>query len=174
MGTLALVFVLIAQKASSDEIVEESDAPVAEFDADAALGDVGEYGAIVGAAELAAAMNGGLGAERDEERDEAYEEALVKTGAASLDEVLEEKESVEWFLSELDEIRSHSDEVFEEERQRLANAEAGIAKLREEADLAQRRYDALMNEDEEEDAEELRRQIAALDQALEQLQEEAA
>ena len=105
MGTLALVFVLIAQKASSDEIVEESDAPVAEFDADAALGDVGEYGAIVGAAELAAAMNGGLGAERDEERDEAYEEALVKTGAASLDEVLEEKESVEWFLSELDEIK---------------------------------------------------------------------
>ena len=175
MGTLALVFVLIAQKTSNDEQSEKPEDVVAEFDADAALGDVGEYGSIINASELAAAMNGGLEKDSEEQKNNAYEEALVKTGAATLEEVLGEKESVEWFMNELDEIRSHSDELFEEERQRLANAEAGIAKLREEADLAQRRYDALMSEgNDDEDADELRKQIAALDQALEELQEEAA
>ena len=175
MGTLALVFVLIAQKTSSDEQTQAAESVVEEFDADAGLGDVSEYGSIIGASELAAAMNGGLEKDAEDQENSAYEEALVKTGAATLEEVLDEKESVEWFMNELDEIRSHSDELFEEERQRLANAEAGIAKLREEADLAQRRYDALMNEGEDdEDADELRKQIAALDQALEELQEEAA
>lgn len=159
MGTLALVFVLVARKtAAPTENPPANEVARAEFDRDAALGDDSRYGSIVDSAE-----------------DDAYERALVRTGAASLDDVLSEKESVEWFLQELDEIESHSNETFAEERQRLANAEAGIAKLRDEADVAQRRYDALVKENAEAvDVEALKNRIAELDREIEKLQEEAA
>ena len=192
MGTLALVFVLIAQKTTTDKVSdEEAKTQTVVFDEETALGDDAQYGAIVAADELVAALNGGLDGRKRQavdsladstlneeargvEENDAYEQALVKTGAATIEDVLSEKESVEWFLHELDEIHSHSDETFEEERLRLANAEAGIAKLRDEAEVARQKYEALVQENNEsKDAGELKRRIAELDREIEKLQEEA-
>jgi hypothetical protein len=192
MGTLALVFVLIAQKTSADPIEDAVEERAIAFDASAGLKDAVPYGSIIGADELADAINNGLGGKKRHNVDSlaedageheleaplpenAYEEALVKTGAASLEEVLDEKETVEWFLQELTTIDSKSAETFEEERQRLANAEAGIAKIREEADVAQKRYDALMQENtDDQGAETLKARVAELDQEIEKLGEETA
>lgn len=192
MGTLALVFVLIAQK-STEPAAPEAEVASVEFDSEAALGDDAQYGAIIDANSLAGAMTGGFGVKRrpvdslaepeataDDDSvtaqdDDAYEQALLKTGAASIDDLVAEKESVEWFLEELEEIGKRNLETLDEKRERLANAEAGIAKLREESEVAKQRYDALMAENAETpDADALRDKVAELDREIEKLTEEAS
>ena len=53
MGTLALVFVLIAQKTSADPIEDAVEERAIAFDASAGLKDAVPYGSIIGADELA-------------------------------------------------------------------------------------------------------------------------
>ena len=116
MGTLALVFVLVAQKTGGDDANTE-DARAREFDKTVAQTELVTNGEIIDSQDLANALGtrtpkafadvdslDGVGQEENDAREE-YERALAKTNAASLEDVQNEAESLEWFADELDAIR---------------------------------------------------------------------
>ncbi|MBQ9873304.1 MAG: hypothetical protein IJM30_02470 [Thermoguttaceae bacterium] len=168
MGTLTMIFVAIARDPAP---VEESAATEPEFDPEAGLGELGNYGKIADASTLARELGRNrLGADEDAERDDAYERALLQTNAATLDELVAEKESVEWLLEELRSTRARVGDSLEEERARLARAEEALARERERRDVDLRRVEALTSEEEAKESEEaLRARLAALDVELEEL-----
>ncbi len=173
MGTLSLVFVLVARK-TSDEPTPEDDvaAAVVTFDESAATNGHEPSGAIVDAQSLASALNGGLPTDAATPLSE-YERALEKTGDASLEDVRSEKENLDWLLSELSDMRETAQKNLAEQRARLANAEAAIAQLRTEAQAAQVKYEALVNSGESEGIDELKARLQSVDCEIEKLMEEA-
>ncbi|MGN0930865.1 MAG: hypothetical protein ACI4NP_04025 [Thermoguttaceae bacterium] len=174
MGTLSLVFVLVARKTSAEPTPDEADAEAAAvvpFDGSAATFGHDPSGTIVDADALASALNGGLptdGATLSE-----YERALEKTGNASLDDVRDETENLDWLLSELSDMRETAEKNLAQQRARLANAEAAIAQLRAEAQAAQQKYEALVNSGESEGIDALRARLQSVDCEIEKLMEEA-
>ena len=186
MGTLALIFVLVAQKTGGADATTRNDANPLEFDNSLALNGSAARGEIVDSQTLTNALGAQTPkafaevdslaeeAEEDAEQLAAYERALAKTNAASLEEVQNESESLEWFADELDAIREQTADAFNEERARLANAEAALAELRKKAALARTKYDALVNKNDaqSQDAEKLKTRLDALNAEILTLQTE--
>ena len=185
MGTLALVFVLVAQKTGGDDANTE-DARAREFDKTVAQTELVTNGEIIDSQDLANALGtrtpkafadvdslDGVGQEENDAREE-YERALAKTNAASLEDVQNEAESLEWFADELDAIRKQTEEAFNEERERLANAEAALAQLRQRVEIAKKQYDALCekNNVESQDANALKEKLDAINLEIQNLQTE--
>ena len=194
MGTLTMIFVAVAQKGSSAP-ERETAAERGDFDPGAGWGDGSQYGAIVDAQTLANSLNrnklgrrsSGVSAleELDESdadahsqnpRDAEYERARKFVGNIELDDVVGERESVEWFLDELRSVRKRTEASLDEQRARLANAESALARLRAEQDVLKKKYDALSAESvasPDEDAVALQDKINALDDEIEKLRREA-
>lgn len=174
MGTLSLVFVLVARKTSAEPTPDEANAEavaVVSFDGSAATFGQAPSGTIVDADALASALNGGL--PTDDAPLSEYERALEKTGNASLDDVRDETENLAWLLSELSDMRETAEKNLAEQRARLANAEAAIAQLRAEAQAAQQKYEALVNSGESEGIDDLKARLQSVDCEIEKLMEEA-
>lgn len=176
MGTLSLVFVLVARKTSAEPTPDADDeaaaVAVVPFDGSAATFGREISGTIVDADSLASALNGGLSA-ADATSLSEYERALEKTGNASLEDVRGETENLDWLLSELSNMRETAEKNLAEQRARLANAEAAIAQLRAEAQAAQQKYEALVNSGENEGLDELKARLQSVDCEIEKLMEEA-
>ena len=194
MGTLTMIFVAVAQKGSAAP-ERETAAERVDFDPAAGLGDGSQYGAIVDAQTLANSLNRNKLGRRSsgvsalEELDESdadvpsqnpldaeYERARKFVGNIELDDVVGERESVEWFLDELRSVRKRTEASLDEQRARLANAESALARLRAEQDVLKKKYDALSAESvasPDEDAVALQDKINALDDEIEQLRREA-
>lgn len=173
MGTLSLVFVLVARKTSAEPTPKDDGAAaVVPFDESAATNGHVPSGSIVDAQTLASALNGGLPTDAATRLSE-YERALEKTGDASLEDVRSEKENLDWLLSELSDMRETAQKNLAEQRARLANAEAAIAQLRTEAQAAQLKYEALVNSGESEGIDELKARLQSVDCEIEKLMEEA-
>ncbi len=179
MGTLAMIFVLVAQNSSNEATIEkEEDAANApQFDPQLGKVDGVPSGAIIDAESLKSVLNDDLTPSTPATAEEdAYARALTRVGALSLDEITSEQESLEWFLEELRNVRERTSQSLEEDRARLADVEAALARLRSESEVARRKYEALTasNEsDKVEDNDELQKQISELDVEIERLQEEA-
>ncbi|MGN0910704.1 MAG: hypothetical protein ACI4NV_04695 [Thermoguttaceae bacterium] len=176
MGTLSLVFVLVARKTSAEPTPAADDeaaaVAVVPFDGNAATFGHEISGTIVDADALASALNGGLST-NDAPTLSEYERALEKTGNASLEDVRGETENLDWLLSELSNMRETAEKNLAEQRARLANAEAAIAQLRAEAQAAQQKYEALVNSGENEGLDELKARLQSVDCEIEKLMEEA-
>ena len=194
MGTLTMIFVAVAQKGSAAP-ERETAAERVDFDPAAGLGDGSQYGAIVDAQTLANSLNRNKLGRRSsgvsalEELDESdadvpsqnpldaeYERARKFVGNIELDDVVGERESVEWFLDELRSVRKRTEASLDEQRARLANAESALARLRAEQDVLKKKYDALSAESvasPDEDAVALQDKINALDDEIEKLRREA-
>lgn len=174
MGTLSLVFVLVARKTSAEPTpdADEKAAAVVPFDGNAATFGHEISGTIVDADSLASALNGGLST-NDAPSLSEYERALEKTGNASLEDVRGETENLDWLLSELSNMRETAEKNLAEQRARLANAEAAIAQLRAEAQAAEQKYEALVNSGENEGLDELKARLQSVDCEIEKLMEEA-
>ncbi len=208
MGTLTMIFVAVAQKGSDEiavaqDVDDEGDKNV-DFDPDAGLGDVAQYGRLVDAKALTAQLDRNrLTIDRDvekfsalEELDETdetenteqetpqdaapedeYELALLATDSMALEDVKNELESLEWFAEELKSIRSRTDSALESERARLANAEAALARLRADMEVSKQKYEMLAADDDsltDRTAVELQDRINALDMQIEELNEETS
>ncbi len=179
MGTLAMIFVLVAQNSSNETPIEkEEDAPNApQFDPQFGKVDGVPSGAIIDAESLRSVLNDDLTPSTPAtEEEDAYARALTRVGALSLDEITSEQESLEWFLEELRNVRERTSQSLEEDRARLANVEAALARLRSESEVARRKYEALTASNESDKIEgndELQKQISELDVEIERLQEEA-
>ena len=105
MGTLSLVFVLVARKTSAEPTPDADEtSAVVPFDGKAATFGHDLSGTIVDADALASALNGGLPTD-DATTSSEYERALEKTGDASLEDVRGEIENLDWLLSELSNMR---------------------------------------------------------------------
>ena len=194
MGTLTMIFVAVAQKGSAAP-ERETAAERVDFDPAAGLGDGSQYGAIVDSQTLANSLNRNKLGRRSsgvsalEELDESdadvpsqnpldaeYERARKFVGNIELDDVVGERESVEWFLDELRSVRKRTEASLDEQRARLANAESALARLRAEQDVLKKKYDALSAESvasPDEDAVALQDKINALDDEIEKLRREA-
>lgn len=176
MGTLSLVFVLVARKTSAEPTPDADDeaaaVAVVPFDGSAATFGHEISGTIVDADALASALNGGLST-NDAPSLSEYERALEKTGNASLEDVRGETENLDWLLSELSNMRETAEKNLAEQRARLANAEAAIAQLRAEAQAAEQKYEALVNSGENEGLDELKARLQSVDCEIEKLMEEA-
>lgn len=176
MGTLSLVFVLVARKTSAEPTPDADDeaaaVAVVPFDGSAATFGHEISGTIVDADALASALNGGLST-NDAPPLSEYERALEKTGNASLEDVRGETENLDWLLSELSNMRETAEKNLAEQRARLANAEAAIAQLRAEAQAAEQKYEALVNSGENEGLDELKARLQSVDCEIEKLMEEA-
>lgn len=176
MGTLSLVFVLVARKTSAEPTPDADDeaaaVAVVPFDGNAATFGHEISGTIVDADSLASALNGGLST-NDAPSLSEYERALEKTGNASLEDVRGETENLDWLLSELSNMRETAEKNLAEQRARLANAEAAIAQLRAEAQAAEQKYEALVNSVENEGLDELKARLQSVDCEIEKLMEEA-
>lgn len=176
MGTLSLVFVLVARKTSAEPTPDADDeaaaVAVVPFDGNAATFGHEISGTIVDADALASALNGGLST-NDAPSLSEYERALEKTGNASLEDVRGETENLDWLLSELYNMRETAEKNLAEQRARLANAEAAIAQLRAEAQAAEQKYEALVNSGENEGLDELKARLQSVDCEIEKLMEEA-
>ncbi len=194
MGTLTMIFVAVAQKGSAAP-ERETAAERVDFDPAAGLGDGSQYGAIVDAQTLANSINRNKLGRRSsgvsalEELDESdadahsqnpldaeYERARKFVGNIELDDVVGERESVEWFLDELRSVRKRTEASLDEQRARLANAESALARLRAEQDVLKKKYEALSAESvasPDEDAVALQDKINALDDEIEKLRREA-
>lgn len=176
MGTLSLVFVLVARKTSAEPTPDADDeaaaVAVVPFDGNAATFGHEISGTIVDADALASALNGGLST-NDAPPLSEYERALEKTGNASLEDVRGETENLDWLLSELSNMRETAEKNLAEQRARLANAEAAIAQLRAEAQAAEQKYEALVNSGENEGLDELKARLQSVDCEIEKLMEEA-
>ncbi|MBP5621242.1 MAG: hypothetical protein J6X44_04430, partial [Thermoguttaceae bacterium] len=169
MGTLTMIFVAVAQK-NADADGRDAPASVAEnsveFDREIGLGEVAQYGTLVDAKSFDDVSN---------DRDDAYERALIATGARSYDELVSEKESADWYADELRSIRERVENSFEENRARLAAAEASLARLRSELETSKRKFAALQEENvaqKGETAVALQDRINALDDDIELLKKE--
>ncbi len=179
MGMLAMIFVAVAKKGSDDrkeptESVAENEV---EFDRETALGDDALRGALLDARTLAAAVDRNeldrSGAE--ESRDDSYERALVVANAASFEELINEKESVDWFIDELMTTRARIESSFSEQRSRLATAEAALARLRSDLETSKRKLETLQGESvakKDETAVDLQDHINALDGEITSLEQE--
>lgn len=172
MGTLSLVFVLVARKTSAEPTPDAAAVAVVPFDGSAATFGHEISGTIVDADALASALNGGLST-NDAPSLSEYERALEKTGNASLEDVRGETENLDWLLSELSNMRETAEKNLAEQRARLANAEAAIAQLRAEAQAAEQKYEALVNSGENEGLDELKARLQSVDCEIEKLMEEA-
>ena len=173
MGTLSLVFVLVARKTSAEPTPDADEtSAVVPFDGKAATFGHDLSGTIVDADALASALNGGLPAD-DATTSSEYERALEKTGDASLEDVRGEIENLDWLLSELSNMRETAEKNLAQQRARLANAEAAIAQLRAEAQAAQQKYEALVNSGESEGIDDLKARLQSVDCEIEKLMEEA-
>ena len=176
MGTLSLVFVLVARKTSAEPTPDADDEAAAvvgvPFDGNVATFEHEISGTIVAADALASALNGGLST-NDAPSLSEYERALEKTGNASLEDVRGETENLDWLLSELSHMRETAEKNLAEQRARLANAEAAIAQLRAEAQAAEQKYEALVNSGENEGLDELKARLQSVDCEIEKLMEEA-
>ena len=121
-----MIFVAVAQKGSAAP-ERETAAERVDFDPAAGLGDGSQYGAIVDAQTLANSLNRNKLGRRSsgvsalEELDESdadvpsqnpldaeYERARKFVGNIELDDVVGERESVEWFLDELRSVRKRT------------------------------------------------------------------
>jgi len=179
MGTLAMIFVLVAQKTTDEKQVDiEAESTGAErFDPQ--IGSVvgAPTGQIIDAATLASALGKDVVTSTDATTEEdAYARALTKSGAASLDEITGEQESLEWFLEELRNVREKTAQSLEADRSRLADVEAALARLRSESEVARRKYETLVGADASykgDDVDALQNQISALDLEIERLNEDA-
>ncbi|MDO5309730.1 MAG: hypothetical protein Q4G03_09635 [Planctomycetia bacterium] len=163
MGVLAMIFVLVAQKTSDSTAAEEAISPEETseaFDAQLALGS---DGVILTEPPQSPARD---------DVDDDYARALLQTDAASLEDLRDAKESGEWFLQQLQETRERSGAALERERERLANAEQALAKLREEQEVMRRKYQALLSE-EPQDALAIQEAVDAVDKELEALKAQA-
>ncbi|MBR4750500.1 MAG: hypothetical protein IK077_01945 [Thermoguttaceae bacterium] len=176
MGTLTMIFVAVAQKnadvAETPESVAENSV---EFDREIALGETARYGTLVDAKTLDGQVESDVPEPDGNNQDDAYERALVATGARSLEELIGEKESADWFAEELRSIRERVENSFEENRSRLATAEASLARLRAELETSKRKYEALQEESVAQDGETavaLQDRINALDVDIELLKKE--
>lgn len=200
MGTLTMIFVAIAQKDMDSTQAAESSHSV-DFDPNACLGVASEFGQIVDSKTLASALDRNPLADDCEEREfsalddpeeyeddakqdaalakesneDEYERAELAVGSMSLDDVLTEQESVEWFLEEMNAIRERTATSMDAQRTRLANAEAALARLRDEFEVAERKYEALRQEkiaEEGETTESLQKKAGALDEQILKLAQE--
>jgi len=179
MGTLAMIFVLVAQKTTDEKQVKIEEKATDSEQFDPQIGTVvgAPRGQIIDAAALASTLGKDLVSSTDAtEEEDAYALALTKVGAASLDEITGEQESLEWFLEELRNVRERTSQSLEADRSRLADVEAALARLRSESEVARRKYETLIGLDassEGEDVDSLQGQISSLDVEIERLNEEA-
>lgn len=119
MGTLVVVFVLVAQKTSNEAATPETPEAVASGEPEA---------------------------ENASPLDDEYAAALVRTNAATIDEIRSETETLDWFDSELDGVQTRSRETLETQRERLANAEKAVAKILEDSTVLRRKLESLQAE----------------------------
>lgn len=208
MGALTMIFVAIAQKGSDAPEADErsSASKQIELDPQTALGDAAQYGSTIDAKTLQASLSrnrlgeeapvfstldepceeetsdaANANAKNDSDAssiDEEYERALIASNAMSLDDALSEQESIEWMLGEFRGIRERLDDSLEEQRARLTNAEAALARLRSELEIAQRKYELLCEEKQnvpensEESPEDLRKKLDVLDKQIAEIVDE--
>ncbi|MBQ4204246.1 MAG: hypothetical protein II655_11165, partial [Thermoguttaceae bacterium] len=171
MGTLALVFVLVARNVDEDKDVDDASARQASandsFDPDLANSS-DPRGVIIDAETLANAAGATRARDVARKNDDAYDAALVKANAATIEELQDEANSLEWFLEEIQTIREKTETSFNEERERLANLEAALAQLRDDAELARKKRDALLDASQTDanDLAALEKRVAALDDEL--------
>ena len=178
MGALTMIFVAIAHEGADgpDEPASVAENEV-DFDAETGLGDIAQYGTVIDAEALEAQLNRNqLGtADRADDSDDAYERALIATDAMTLEDVVGEKESIDWFVDEILAIRERTESDFEEQRSRLAAAEASLARLRADLEVSKRKYETLAQENVaqgDETAVSLQDRINVLDVDIEQLKTE--
>ncbi len=151
MGTLVVVFVLVAQKTTDETAPQTVAAASVVADSENATPD--------SASTL----------------DDEYAAALVRTNAATLDEIVSETETLAWFGDELDGVQSRSQASLEKERERLAAAEKAVAQILADSDALRRKLEALAAEPSSangDDAAALQAKSAELDREIERLRAE--
>ena len=183
MGMLIMLLVVISRDTAAGETAAAADAD--PLFSDAAMRDLTEEkpaAPIETAAEPPAAEPESAPEESlSPEDEELYAQFLRESGGISPEELESERESAEWFLSELEGVRDRTRDELSAERARLAEAETEINKLVTELVELNKRAEALSRpSDSDPDGGELQREIdakaeeiAELNRQIEELRKKA-
>ena len=186
MGSLTMIFVAVAQQGSDAPAEEiESNADVS-FDPEHGLAEISQYGTVISANTLVETLARDelvkrepkmssledLNESTSPEPEDEFERAKRLAGNMTFDEVIGEKESVEWFIDEMAAVRERTEKSLQSERERLATAETSLAKLTSNAETLKRKLEALTqspDSNDNQDALALQEEINSVDAKIDQL-----